>query len=468
MRRALWICAVLFLATSPGAADAAASGRRIFVNGGAAGDVIATFAGTATRLSPRLRRCAGCHGPDGLGSREGGIDIPPINWRALTAPRETAPAQPGRPAYDETTLLRALGEGIDPGGRPLVAGMPRFHLAPAQASALIDYIRIVGTDADLAPGVTADEIRIGTVLPLSGPAASWGRAMRDGLARTLTAAGPIYGRRLQLVAVDAGNDAAAALRALMADDRIFALLGTVLPDKQIEGLDDVPVIAPLQPATASATPSQFHLLASVEDQMRVLVDALADEIAHPMRLVVVGPEGLAADAVIAQARHHGAKVERRATADDPATLLPPATANSPDAIIVLPGADLGHLAAGLSDRPGTFLLAGAAEALPVEAATDARLRLVLPLGFAGTSSPDAPPLAGAAAAVLVEGLKRMGARATRTGLISAIETLRDFGTGVLPPLSFGRGRHVGSEASIVIRPNPGRGMITLGSWRTPR
>jgi len=62
----------------------------------------------------------------------------------------------------------------------------------------------------------------------------------------------------------------------------------------------------------------------------------------------------------------------------------------------------------------------------------------------------------------------MGARAGRTALIAALETLRDVQTSVLPPLSFSRGQHIGTQASIVIRPDPGRGMIALGSWRTPR
>jgi hypothetical protein len=70
--------------------------------------------------------------------------------------------------------------------------------------------------------------------------------------------------------------------------------------------------------------------------------------------------------------------------------------------------------------------------------------------------------------VLIEGIKRMGARASRAGLIAAIETLRGFPTGVLPPLSFGRGQHAGNHASVVVRPDKARGLIVLGDWRVPR
>jgi mono/diheme cytochrome c family protein len=152
----------------------AASGRRIFRSGGAAGEVMATYDGSNAPLPPRLRRCAGCHAPDGRGAREGGVDIPPITWAALNAPRGAAPGRPGRTGYDEDTLRRVLAEAIDPAGRRLDAGMPRFRLSPAQFTALFDYLRIVGTERDLDPGITADEILVGAVLPLSGAQAARG------------------------------------------------------------------------------------------------------------------------------------------------------------------------------------------------------------------------------------------------------------------------------------------------------
>ncbi len=236
--------------------------------------------------------------------------------------------------------------------------MPRYHLTPAQAAALIDYLRIVGTEADLDPGVSADEIRIGAVLPLSGPAAARGQAMRAGLESALAAAGPIYGRRLRLVAADAGNDAASALRSLLASDQVFALVGTLWPDDIGEIEADVPVIGPLRPAAMHPAPDVFDLLAPLEDQMRVLVDALAAETAHPLRLAVVGPDGSVADAVADQAQRRGATMLRRRAADDLAALLPPDATGPLDAIIVLPGADFGRIAADLAASAGRVAARG--------------------------------------------------------------------------------------------------------------
>src|SRR6202035_555171 len=99
MRHALAIGMLALAATAAlaqsGANDPASSGRRILRRGGAADEVIARFSGTNAVLPPRVRRCAGCHGPDGQGAREGAVEIPPVNWAALAAPRD---ALPGRAA----------------------------------------------------------------------------------------------------------------------------------------------------------------------------------------------------------------------------------------------------------------------------------------------------------------------------------------------------------------------------------
>jgi hypothetical protein len=293
--------------------------------------------------------------------------------------------------------------------------------------------------------------------------------MRLGLETALAAAGSIYGRRLQLVTADAGGDVAAALRRLAATDQVFALVATMLPIEAAEDAEDVPVIGPLIPTPAQAAANQFHLLAPIEDQMRVLVDELADETPHSLRLAIFGPEGSAADAAADQAARNGATVVRRTNAEDLAAAEP-----ALDAVLALPSVDLGRLVTQLADRRDRLLLAGPAEAVTLSGAMDERLRLVLPVlpanpqGRETSAATATPPLAVAATAVLVEGLKRMGAHASRTGLIAAIETLRDFPTGVLPPVNFGRGQHSGNHASAVIRPDRSKGIIVLGGWRAPR
>ncbi len=462
----LGVAALLACLAPAAGADDIAAGRRIFHRGSAEGGLAATYGRARAVLPPAALRCAGCHGADGAGGREGGTAIPAITAAALAARREAAPGRPGRPGYDDAALLRALADGINSAGRRL-SGMPNFRLTPGQAGALTAYLRVLGTDRDTDPGITADEISVGAVLPLSGPHAAWGEATRAGLASALARAGEIYGRRLRLVVTDAGDDAAQSLRRLAASDQVFALVAPVVAGPETaEELAGLPIIGPLAPTPPRPESNRFYLLAPVADQMRVLVDEIVA--GRPgVLLAVIGAGGGVADAVAEQAARAGATVLRLATVDALAAAEP-----VPDAVLALPGVDLVALLAQLPARFATTAIAAPAEALALGAARDARLRLVLPVLPAGARAPDiaanAPPLAAAAAAVLIEGIKRMGARASRAGLIAALETLRGFQTGVLPPLSFGRGQHVGSRASVVVRPDPARGLVVLGDWRTPR
>ena len=255
--------------------------------------------------------CAGCHAPDGSGGGEGGVAVPAIGAAALRHPRVTPPA---RPAYDTSSLARAVTAGIDPNGRLLTPPMARFPLSIAELCDLEAYLGIIGSAGDPEPGVDPAEIRIGSVLPLSGPGAPAGRAIQLAIEAEFAAAGPIYGRRLRLDAGDAGENPAAAIGRLTQGGQVLALIASLLP---ASSKIDLPVVGPL-----------------------------------------------------------------------------------------------------------------------AEAATEAQQSFVFSL-----QAPSADLLARAAAAVLIEGLKRAGARPSRVRLIAAMETLQDFQVNGMPPLSFGRGRH---------------------------
>jgi len=398
--------------------------------------LIAGLSGASARADDAGRslyqaRCAGCHGADARGGTEGGIAVPAIDGATLSRPRVIEPA---RPAYDADGFARAVTMGTDPAGRRLALPMARFALSQADLAALEAYLALVGTAADLEPGVAPDEIRVGTVLPLSGPAAATGRLLQAAIEAKFVAAGPLYGRSLRLVVEDAGTDPAAAVARLARDEDLLALVGTLLP----AGTGgDLPIVGPLEAAADPAVPEAFSLVATPEDQMAVLIDALAEEHPHP-RLALLGRQpGLAE------------RVKR-----DGGVLVDPSRA---DVVLAPPGQDPRRL---IGQVPRTSLIAGCAAELGVGAADADRLRLVSPV-----ASDDPTVLAAGAAAVLIEGLKRMGARPTRARLVAALETLQDFPLAGLPPQSFGRGRHVGTRASMIWRPDAGPQGV---AWRVPR
>jgi len=376
-------------------------------------------------------RCAGCHGADARGGTEGGVAVPAIDGATLSRPRVIEPA---RPAYAAEGFVRAVTMGTDPAGRQLALPMARFAFSKAEFAALEAYLALVGTDADPEPGVAPDEIRVGTVLPLSGPSAATGRLLQAAIEAKFAAAGPLYGRTLRLVVEDAGTDPAAAVARLVRGEDLLALVGTLLPAGVVI---DLPVVGPLGAAADPTAPEAFFLVATAEDQMAVLIDALAEEHPHPRLALLAREPGLAE------------RVRR-----DGGTLVDPSRA---DVVLAAPGQDPRRL---IGQVPPTALIAGRAADQASGSGDAGRLRLVSPV-----ASDDPTALAAGAAAVLIEGLKRMGARPTRARLIAALETLQAFPIAGLPPQSFGRGRHVGTRASLVQNLDVGQ---QVAGWRVPR
>ena len=126
--------------------------------------------------------CSACHGRTGLGKLEAGVQIPPIAFDALAAPGSNSNGP--RSAYDEASLRRAVTKGIGASGRPLGAVMPRQPLTDAQWSDLYRYLTVLGSSEDRDPGVGDQVLRIGTVLPLTGPSAAIGAGARASIEAT--------------------------------------------------------------------------------------------------------------------------------------------------------------------------------------------------------------------------------------------------------------------------------------------
>jgi hypothetical protein len=160
-------------------------------------------------LSGADAACVRCHRRSGIGSSEGRRSIPPITSPFLAQPRDdnrlTDDSQiaPGynvsRLAFTDTTLARAIREGIVPGERGLSELMPRYQINDQAMAALIDYIKTLGSDP--APGLSAETLHLATIVtPDADPTAR--RGMLDVLTHYFAAPNPAFGEPRKMVHPD--------------------------------------------------------------------------------------------------------------------------------------------------------------------------------------------------------------------------------------------------------------------------
>ncbi len=126
--------------------------------------------------------CVNCHQRSGLGDVEGRVVIPPITAKYLFRLSDRNPehavgshikAIPVRSAYTDSTLARAIREGIDSNERPLNYLMPRYKLDDQTMAALIEYLKELSKGP--VPGVTMDTLHFATIItPDADPVARKG------------------------------------------------------------------------------------------------------------------------------------------------------------------------------------------------------------------------------------------------------------------------------------------------------
>jgi len=133
-------------------------------------------------------------------------------------------------------------------------------------------------------GVTDTEVRIGTLLPLTGPAAPWGIPLAQGMRAYydyINAQGGMYGRKIKLFVEDSQYSAPVAteaVRRLVEQDKVFAVqanLGTEVESavyKYLEerGIPDMYAIAPNNEFSAPVARTRFVLMPTYSMEGRML------------------------------------------------------------------------------------------------------------------------------------------------------------------------------------------------------
>ena len=131
------------------------------------------------------------------------------------------------------------------------------------------------------PGVSRDEIVVGSIQDLSGPIAMLGAPVRDGMLlrfEDANAAGGIHGRRLRLAVEDAGYDpkkAVLAARKLVQRENVFAFLANLgtpvvmatMPMIVEAGRPHLFPFSPHESTYAPLHPLKFQMFAPYQDYM---------------------------------------------------------------------------------------------------------------------------------------------------------------------------------------------------------
>jgi ABC-type branched-subunit amino acid transport system substrate-binding protein len=490
------------------------AGQRIYTQGESPSDarISARIGMGGVELTGRTAACANCHGEDGRGRAEGGVDPLNIQWAELTKPYGHRHAN-GRShaAFAEEHVRRAVVQGVDPDGNRLDGAMPRYTMSAKDFSSLVAYMKKL--ESRLDPGLTADAIRVGTLLPVGGRLAGLGESLRalwTAYFAQINERGGIHGRRLELVvqALPAeSGEVKARARALLAGANVFAVLAPLAA--QIEGeLSDaaattqVPIIGPLTlfPEDARASNQYvFHLLPGITELAQVLTRYAAQELKLAEKPIALWhpdtPGGRAtAEAVEASLERSGWRAPilmpfsaRSGSQDaqasamkkrDIATVLVLGSGGDVRALaaagarigwtphLLVPGPlvprDIIDLPSAFSDRV-FFAYATAPGDQRLEA-----LREYATLVKAGPDTRAPHPIeiaAYSAGMLLVEGLKRTGRDLTRSKLVATLETVQGFDTGLIPQVSYNADRRIGALGGYLLALDLERkGLRPLGNY----
>ncbi len=338
-------------------------------------------------------------------------------------------------------------------------------------------------------GVTDSEIRIGQFAAQTGPAAELGKRMQVGIQAhfsAVNAAGGINGRKLTLVARDDGYEpekAAAAAKALIEDDKVFALIGSVGTPTTLAAVPainaaGIPLIGPFTGAQALREPFNrniFHVRASYYDETERIVQHLTTIGIKKIAVFYqndsygkAGLEGVTRALAKRNLQPAAATTVERNSVDVAAALAEMLKAN-PEAVIQISAY---KSCAALIKQARAKSYAGqffnvsfvGSKALADElgeATAGVSISQVVPFPYTPSSAVvreyqesmtqfgnkdfDFSSMEGfLAAKMLTEGLRRGGRTLTREGLITALQSVRDYNMGGFT-VNYSTNNHEGSR-----------------------
>ena len=340
------------------------------------------------------------------------------------------------------------------------------------------------------PGVTANSITIGSLAPLTGDNADTGNAVKAVLTAyfdDLNQHGGIYGRRIVLRFAESGDSSAATLKNAkrLAATPVFAMVAPFVPDAEqklaaVAQASKIPLVGLLALSIPNEPVNRevFYLLPGFQQLEQELVRFAATGKTAEKTAVVVADSKLQTDVapamqttwkelsvdkpqefVFSAAKGagviqdlHNQGIERVFFIGDGEQLAPWIQAAdkaewAPRVFVLGPLLDESILGA-----PARFqgrIFAAYPQLQPEVGAVD-EFDYFLSSHNLASDHRLVQISAYCAAKILVEALARAGKNVTREKLIQTLEQMRDFRTGLLPGITFGANRRVGSfKAEIV-------------------
>lgn len=493
-------------------------GRQIYREGsdGDQHEITATLGLTGDSIPATMFPCANCHGLEGEGKQEGGLTVPELTSQQLFA--NTTSNTQSKSAYDEITLLQAITKGINAQNKPLSITMPRYHLSDNQVQALLAYLKRLGTVGDLDSGVTASEVQLATLLPLTGPFKNTGNILKatlDACIAEVNRVGLVYGRKITLSAFDSGSTKEEILTAterLQTNPIPFALVSGYFPEISPDLYESLtqaklPVIAPLtfEPVN-KPTPANpfFYFLPSYAEQAIALVDywltqTPKEKNSGQPKLAIIHSDR-ATDLMVAEAIREQLKRNQLNAAAD--VFIPQVTQHpagnqlgklklaDPDAVFFIGTAkelaSFNKLMPKKGHQPvllGLLAMLGA-DVLKLPELNMSKMLLANPFDLndperpqfldimkkysVAIQSPGLQRIACAAVNFVAEGLKHTGKHLTRDKFAHSLEETKNFPMNIIPPLQFYPKRREGIKGAYILTVDIKTGSLSpLSEWVTP-
>jgi len=444
--------------------------------------------------------CAGCHGARGEGITEGGVTAGNMTWSYLTKPYGHAD-DGGRkhPAFTEASFVRMLTAGVDPAGNKLAVAMPTYQMPQQDMANLIAYLKRIETDTD--PGISDNNLVIGTLLPDKSALTGLAQSMEDVLQAyfaEVNSRGGIYNRKIELRVMH--GDAASTpvnMKRLVDDEQVFAIVSglTAGAEESVAALSqekEVPFIGPstlLPQRTLPLNRYMFYLLPGLKEQARTLVNYAVKktEPAKP-RVAVVYPDSEFSRGIASSIEEQGKKVGWLSITKlnysregfNATQYVNELAEKSIDTVFLLgPGTDADAVfkeAEAINWRPSVYMLGtlvgrNIPELIPnnmkdkvylafptipadVTAAGAAEYSALLQKYKLNGGHAAAQASAIAAARILVHALELCGKDVSRERLVTKLEGLYEFETGLMPRITFGPNRRIGVLGAYIVTIDP--------------